>query len=204
MRTFRLLCVVPVLAAFIFSGCGSEEILPEGNPEEWWNNPGAITDYLAAVGVSPLLNKRAEGPARTYAEADGRAKMAAVLKAKMQQLVENWSKDVGDLTKEASFSSYINNEAFTRQHVDAVIAGAKAHTYHKAEGNIYVLMILENPTKWVANLADDTRDAALQDETLFKTEVMKNEFRDRMDGVKTKAVEQQQKLQENFQKKVGG
>lgn len=189
----------------LFVGCASEPGKPAGEVEtddEWWNNPGLIQDHMAAIGVSPLLNARAEGPARTYAEADGRAKMAAVLKSRMNQLVENWSKDVGDLTKEASFSSFVNNEALTRQFVDADIAGAVPYKYAKNEGNLYVLMVLKNPEQWVANLANGIRDTALQDETLFKTEVQKNEFRDKMDKLRNEQTDKVKAQQDAFLNQV--
>jgi hypothetical protein len=194
-----------VAVTCLFFGCASEEGMKVGDvtPEdEWWNNPGLIQDHMAAIGVSPLLNARAEGPARTYAETDGRAKMAAVLKSRMNQLVENWSKDVGDLTKEASFSSFVNNEALTRQFVDADIAGAVPYKYHKAEGNLYVLMVLKNPEQWVANLANGVRDSALQDETLFKTEVLKNDFRDKMDKLRTEQTDKTKAQQDAFLNQV--
>lgn len=190
-------------ATLVLGGCSNTtttEDLP-GDPDEWWNNPGLIEDAMATVGMAPLLNPRAEGPARTEAEADGRAKMAAVLKAKMNQLVENWSKNVGDLNQEASFSSYINNEAMTTQFVDAQIAGAYPFKYKKTQHNLYVLMVLKNPEEWVANLADSIRDQALKDDTLFKTEVMKNQFRERMDKLKNA---DKQKIQEQREKMETG
>jgi hypothetical protein len=191
-----------VMVCLLAVGCADA---PPTTPEEvdaWWDNPGLIQDHLAAVGVTPLLNPAAEGPARTYAEADGRAKMAAILKARMNQLVEGWSKDVGDLNKPASFSSYVNNEAITRQFVDADIAGAVPYKYHKANNSLYVLMVLKDPGQWVANLANTVRDQALQDETLFKTEVMKNDFRDKMDKLRTEQVDKTKAQQDAFLKQV--
>ena len=187
-------------AAMFLGGCGGEQVTlddVQGNPEEWWNNPGMYKDCLASVGVCPLLNERAVGPSRTSAENDGRAKLAAFLKARITQLVEDWSKNVGDLNKEASFSSFINNEAMTRQFVDAQVKGAFADRYHQTKTNVYVLMVLKNPEQWVANLADDYRDQVLQDETLLKTEVLKNEFRQRMDNLKEAEVD---KMHEQVQK----
>jgi hypothetical protein len=190
----------------VLAGCDSAEIKTSelgGDPTEWWTNPGLIQDYLATVGVAPILNERAEGPTRTYAETDGRAKMAATLKAKINQLVETWSKDVGDLVREASFSSYVNNEAITRQFVDTTIQGAVPYKYRNDGKNIYVLMVLKNPEQWVANLSDTVRDSMLQDETLWKTEVMKNDFRNKMDALRNEQVNQYRKQSEELQEKLG-
>jgi hypothetical protein len=198
--------VLGLALGLAFTGCDSAEIKTSelaGNPEEWWNNPGLIQDYLATVGVAPLLNKRAVGPTRTYAETDGRAKMAATLKAKINQLVETWSKDVGDLVREGSFSSYVNNEAITRQFVDATIQGAVPYKYKEDGNNTYVLMVLKNPEQWVANLSDTVRDSMLQDETLWKTEVMKNDFRNKMDSLRNEQVDQYRKQSQDFQEKFG-
>lgn len=193
-------------AAMFLGGCGGQQVpLDEvqGNPDEWWNNPGLIQDSLAVVGVAPLLNERAEGSSRTSAEADGTAKMARFLKTRITQLVEDWSKNVGDLNKEASFSSYINNEAMTRQFTDTTLQGAYPYKYQKTKNNVYVLMVLKNPEQWVANLADDYRDQVLQDETLLKTEVMKNEFRQRMDNLKDAEVNKMRQQQEKFNSAIG-
>lgn len=198
-----------LLLGFV-SGCGGGpqpapvSNTPMSEVDEWWNNPGFIQDHLAAIGVSPLLNARAEGPARTYAETDGRGKLAAVLKARMTQLVENWSKDVADLNKEASFSSYINNEAMTRQLVDATVKGAVPYRYKNTGTNVYVLMVLKDPSQWTKNLVDTVEEQALKDETLFKTEVMKNDFRNRMDKLRTEETEKVQTQQQNFMKALGG
>lgn len=187
MKTFRnLILAVPVL--WLMAGCKNgpetpQDYQPVSQVDPWWNNPGSVQDHLAAVGVSPLLNKRAVASSRQAAEVDGRAKLAATLKAQIQSLAENWSKDVGDLTNEASFSSYVNNESFTRQFVNDAVKGAQAYKYHQDEGNVYVLMVLRDPTQWVENLATEIRDQALQDETLWKTEVMKQDFRKRMDDM---------------------
>jgi hypothetical protein len=113
-----LLCAIGIAA---LAGCSGG---PDPNSCDWLDSPGAYEGQLVAIGMAPLLNDAAEGATRTYAETDGRAKLAAVLKARMNQLVENWSKDTGDLTRNASLASYVNNEAITRQFVDATVSGA--------------------------------------------------------------------------------
>jgi hypothetical protein len=193
-------------AAMFLGGCGGQQVPldeVEGDPQAWWDNPGLIQDCLAAVGVAPLLNERAIGPTRTSAEMQGRGVLAATLKARITQLVEDWSKNVGDLNKEASFSSYINNEAMTRQFVEAEIKGAYPYKYHQTKTNVYVLMVLKNPEQWVANLANEYGDQILKDETLLKTEVMKNEFRQRMDNLKDAEVNKMRQQQEKFNSAIG-
>lgn len=173
-------------------------------PDDWPNNPGLIQDHLAAVGIAPIINKGSIGPARTFAETDGRAKLAAALEARISQLVENWAKQVGDMNKERSFSDLINQEAITRQFVDATVRGAVPDRYKESDGNVYVLMVLKDPSIWTKNIIDNIEDQALKDETLFKTEVMKQEFRDRMDRLRKEETEAVRAKQQSFQKALSG
>jgi hypothetical protein len=189
--------VTLVAAMFIVGGCASGGIDPNGC--DWTDSPGAVTEYMAAVGAAPILNERSEPNSRTFAEADGRAKLAASLRTKINQLVENWAKDTGDLTQNASFASYVNNELLTRQFVDTEVGGAFAHKYCRQGNVMYVLLVLRDPAKWVQNLANTVRDTALQDEALWKTEVMKNDFRDRMDKLRDGQVQKYLKQNEAFQ-----
>jgi hypothetical protein len=207
-KSFARAMSLTIIGALLAAGCGSAPQTSvrdvQTNIDEWWNNPGAIQDHLAAIGTAPLLNARAEGPARTYAEADGRSKLAATLKARINQLVENWSKDVGDLNREASFSSLINNEAITRQFVETEVRGAMPYKYQNTGSNMYVLMVLKNPEQWAANLVDSLRDQALQEETLFRTEVMKNDFRKRMDDLRNEEVNKVRAQRQAFEQAAGG
>jgi hypothetical protein len=64
-------------------------------------------------------------------------------------------------------------------------------------------MVLRDPTEWVKNLANDVRDQALQDDTLFKTEVLKNDFRDRMDKLRNEQVEKTRNLHKAYTNQSG-
>ena len=183
-------------------GCSSTENtsvddVPGLTVEEWWNNPGAVKDALTAVGSYPVTNELAIGQARQNAVINGRFELAAALKAKIDALSENWNKSVGDLSKPASFSNYTNDETMIRQHVDAVVQGAQAYKYKQVGSTMYVLMVLKSPGEWTQNVLDDATDDALKDATLFRTEIMKNDFRKRMDALKE---EEQRKIQEAQQR----
>lgn len=197
LKIHTLKWAMMALVAVGLAGCASGEIDP--NSCDWTDSPGAVAQYMAAVGSAPILNEMAEPNARTYAEADGRAKLAASLQTKINQLVENWAKDTGDLTQNASFSSYINNELITRQFVDTEVGGAFAHKYCKVGRNMFVLVVLRKPDEWVANLANKVRDSVLKDETLFKTEVLKNDFRNKMDKLRDDQVEKYRKQNQVFE-----
>jgi len=190
-------------AVMVVGGCKGKQPAADTKTvqtsNEWWNHPGDVArDYLATVGASPIMSEYSKGNARNFAEVDARGKMAATLKAKINSLAENWAKESGDLTKQASFSSYVNNENFTRQYVDAEIKGAVAHDYHDDGKIMYVLMVLKNPSQWTANVADTLADQVLKDETVLKTEVMKQDFRKKMDELKDKEVQATKEQQAKF------
>jgi hypothetical protein len=158
--------------------------------DAWWDNPGLIKTNLAAVGASPVMNEYTLATARQTSEVDGRAKIAAALKAKIESLVENWSKEVGDLAKgPASFTSLVNNESLVRQYTDTVLQGAMAHKYQRVGNTMYCLVVLQDAGKWTENVLQDVQDQALADETFWKSEVMKEDFRKRMDALKGREVE---------------
>lgn len=197
-KTCFLVALILFAGLGVLLGCGGSSKTPE-NPStrvdpqgDWWNNPGVVQDRLAAIGASPFLNNVSS--ARIAAETNARAALAATLKAKIQQLVENWSKEAGDLNIAKSLSSYINNETFTRQFVDTEISGARAHKYHldRDTNTQYVLMILdtEKAQEWLSSVGNALSEQALRDATLFKTEAMKSQARDRLDSLIDKEKKQ--------------
>ncbi len=169
-------------------GCSDKQTLPAdevpGSAVEWWNNPGDISDHLATVGVAPLVNPRAEGPARRAAEQNGRATMAETLKTRITSLGENWAKSVGDLNVEASLQSYYNDETLSQQYSNVEIAGAQPYKYRITATNVYCLVVLKDPTQWTENVIEAISENAAKDEAYFKTEAMKNQFRERIEKLK--------------------
>ena len=95
--------------------------------------------------------------ARTRAEADGRAKLAATARAQMQQLISNWAKETGDLLDEASVSSLLNDETLIRQVTDTELIGARAAQYAKRDGNQYVLVVMDDPAEWTKRVGAGMR-----------------------------------------------
>lgn len=180
--------------------CGStpetvaERVNEVGN---WMDNPGDIRDALAAVGVSNVVGS--EHTARTRAEANGRAILAATAKAKVQQLIENWYKETGDLLDEKTMSSYMNDEGITRQFTDVELIGARPIRYAKRDGSQYVLLIIDDPAKWTKQVAASVKDRAIKDETMFKTEVMKREFADKLDKLVEKDAKAATDARDKFQ-----
>lgn len=183
------LFIAAMMAASLVSGCGTPEKTDDGKIEvanEWWNNPGLIRDRLAVIGSAPIIGNEAN--ARDRAQTNGLGAMATVLGARVQQLRESWAKEVGDLAAgEESFTSLINDESITRVHTNLTIGGAHPHKFQKVGNTMYVLLVLQDPEKWTRNVVKDMKNRALADETLFKTQVMKDEFAKKMD-----AMEEQQ------------
>jgi hypothetical protein len=166
------------------TGCASDDSVSVPSDGDWIDNPGQVEGALAAVGTQIFVSN--EGNARTGAEADARAKLAATLKAEINQLVENWAKEAGDLQIQDSLSSLINNETFTRQYVDTVIRGATAYEYQRRENTVYCLMLMqpEKVAEWYDEMSDALEKEAMRDAALWKTEAMKSEARDRFDKIK--------------------
>ncbi len=180
--------------------CGSSpETIAERVEEvgNWMDNPGDIRDALAGVGVSKIVGN--EAAARTRAEANGRAVLAATAKAKVQQLIENWYKETGDMLDEKSMSSYMNDEGIVRQFTDLELIGARPMKYAKREGSQYVLMIIDDPAKWTKQVAASVKDRAIKDETLFKTEVMKRDFAEKLDKLVERDSDAASKARDKFQ-----
>jgi hypothetical protein len=182
--TVRRLSVLSFCALVLATvGCASSENLKEGlSPEfEWWNEPGEIQDALVSVGSSKILGNMTA--ARNSAEADARAKIAQTVRAKIQSLVTNWFKEAGDNLDDDTLSSYINNEGLVRQMTDVDIVGARPVKYKTVDGYMFVLMVVEDPAQWTQFLGKSLKDQVLKDATLFKTEVLKNEFEAKLDAL---------------------
>src|SRR5690606_11347526 len=198
MRTSSVLGVAALCALVGLVGCGggpqqqqSDNLVDE--VEGWWDNPGLIRTNLASVGLATVVNENTIPMARRTAEVDARAKLAEALKARIISLSENWAKEAGDLVLgEKSMSSLINNETMVQQYANAVVQGSVPHKYKIVGKTQYVLMVLHNPEEWTQNLLDEVESQALRDDTLWRTELMKNDFRKRLDEFKKGQLEQAQ------------
>jgi|SRR5688572_5542195 len=177
--------LVPFLTSSVLlftPGCGgAPETLAERVDEvdNWIDNPGEIRDTMAAVGSARILANPSS--ARTRAEVDARAKMAATARAQVQSLMSNWFKETGDMLEERSMSSYINDEGLIRQLTDTEIIGASPAKYAVRDNTQYVLMVMGDPAKWTQQVGTSVKDRVLRDQTLFKTEVMKRDFEEKLD-----------------------
>jgi hypothetical protein len=181
------------------AGCGSPtQPLAEVQPETWIDNPTLVEGTMAATGMAKLLGNEAN--ARTRAEADGRAKLAATARAQMQQLISNWAKETGDLLNEATVSSYLNDETLIRQVTDTELIGARPAKYAQKGGNQYVLIVMDDPAEWTKRVGAGLRSRALQDQTLFKTEVMKRDFEEKLDKLINRDADAAAKAKERLEK----
>jgi len=162
-------------------GCASTQgddapYSPDG--DEWMDT--LPSDVLASVGMAKIIGNKAV--ARRTAEADGRAKIAEAVEANIQSLMTNWFKEAGDNLDEDTLSSYINNEGIVRQVTDVKIVGASPRIYRERDGYQYVLMVVDDPAKWTELLGQSVKQTVLKDNTLFKTQVMKDEFEAKLDA----------------------
>ena len=186
----RLALMLSLCTLYGCSGPGG--VIPEIEGDEWIDKPGIITGYLAASGAAPHLGN--EAAARDSAAANGRAQLAAAIKAELNQLIEDWSKQAGDLLDKNSLSSYVNNENFTRQYVETVSAGGRILKYTKRGDTMYALLILdiENTKKWYDQLSKALFDNEIkQAAALYKTEGMKEKARQRFDGLRQERQDDQ-------------
>lgn len=201
--TTRKLCAALIVSSFLLgtSGCGTatpDTPATTAATGDWWNNPGDIRDSLASVGSAKLMGNLSN--ARTRAETDARAKLAASGRAKLQQLVQNWAKEAGDMLDEKTVSSYINDETLTRQLVDEELVGARPVRYQTEGEYVYALMIMDDPANWTKRVGSSLRDRAVKDETLFKTEVMKQDFEKKLDALINRDADAASKSKANFEK----
>ena len=166
---------------------------------EWWNNPGDVGKFAAAGAAKVHGNVNA---ARNRAEVQGRATLAASLKAEIQSLSELWSQEAGDNLNEESVSSMFNDETFIRQIVDTTLLGARVDRYKQVDGNMYALIILEKPETFINNIVDEGKDK-IKEDTLLETQVRKEMAAEKLDnllGQKTaEYAEETAKMQANLQ-----
>jgi hypothetical protein len=188
-------CVLSLFALLPACSSGPEEATTV-EPSVWINNPSMVAGAGAACGMAKILGN--EGNARTRAEADGRAKLAATARAQMQQLISNWAKETGDLLNKESVSSLLNDEALIRQVTDVELIGARAAQYAKRDGNQYVLMVMDDPAEWIKRVGAGMRSQALKDDTLFKTEVLKRDFEEKLDKLINRDAEKAVKAKEDL------
>jgi hypothetical protein len=206
IENVKLALLVAVLAVGLVA-CKSKETKTDAalpSACSWVDNPGEVRDKLAAVGAAVNLGNIAA--ARDSAATNGRAQLAATLKAEINQLVEDWSKQAGNLKIKESLSSYINNENFTRQYVDTTIKGGRAVKYCSSGDTMYCLVILdtEGAKEWYDKMGDAIEQEALRDATLWKTEAMKSEARDRFDALQKQKKEESAKKIEALKGAVQG
>ncbi len=198
LKAFGLFGTLALMGTLALAGCGSQEAKEESGgppkrvnlPKEWWDNPGEVDTHMAAIGTAPCPNPESEGTARTLAEADGRAKIAASVQARITSLVENWGKIVGDTADQRSFTSLLNDEAFIRQFVDRSVVGARpiAYKYVPERRTLYALLIVQDPQGWMIDFAERSLDKAAG--TLLWTQAQKEDFRKKMDEIQKRYAEE--------------
>ncbi|MFT4542952.1 MAG: hypothetical protein ACI841_003185 [Planctomycetota bacterium] len=147
------------------------EKVGEQSVYRWWENPGDLDVPLATIGMAKIIGD--EGFARTRAEADATRKIASTMNTKVQAMITQWSQVAGDYMDEASMSALTNDESFSRQVTDQSISGARVIKYKKHDGQMYVLMMVDDIAPLVANMKQQISAKVIADETFYKTEVRK-------------------------------
>ncbi len=196
-RSWALLGALSILTA-----CGSTSgNAIDADGIDWIENAGAISEYLAAAGSAPIANDLSIGVARDAAARNARTQLAATLETQVEQFAEDYTKEAGDLTDPASLSSLVNNAVFTRQSIDLGLKMARVVRYEQRDDIMYALAVLDDPAKWVENVGSSMADELLKDETLIKTEVMKEDMRKRAEAFFDKQAEAKRKLREDWSPK---
>ena len=153
--------------------------------DKWWDNPKDLPYDLCVVGTAPFMGNL--GAARNSAELDARAKLAAMKESKVQQLLEDWSQQTGDMLKPESVTSLLNNEQITRGITDENISGARPIAYQviemRGQQQQFVLMTLEDTTLFFENIKMAVEENIIAEETYYKTEVRKEEASARLDDI---------------------
>jgi len=104
--------------------------------------PGDRGKVLYAVGFSEnALNRQMT---RRRAEADGRTKLAEVLRTNVQSMIKDWMATSRDYVKPENTTSKQFTEVVTRQVTSAVLVGSRASKYYTApDKSVAVLMSLQ-------------------------------------------------------------
>lgn len=200
------LTVLAVLVWLCVTGCSST---PSGNTtgvggadDSWIDNPSSISGCLAAVGSSPVLSDYDVSGARDSAEVNGRAKLAAMMKARIQAYNENWSKRCADLCDEDKFMAYMNDEAEIRQLVNLSIRGAQAVRYRQVGKTVYCLMALRDVDSFFRDVVEGAGDRLAKDEVLLKTEALKAKARKKLESMIEEERKQLKKDQHDIFKQM--
>jgi hypothetical protein len=141
MRTTMLLLFVGLAACSSTSPRPPESVLSEDVPE-WVFNPAFDWDQddeplvYYAVGRSRII--RDVNLAEENALADARADVQAFLETTIERLNEAWVAESGDLMNDASLSSAINNEMFTRQVISGTVHGVRIMTRYWDDEDYWV------------------------------------------------------------------
>ena len=115
-----------LVALFIGCGGGKAGVAPSSLPKWALTPPGACE-----VGISKIRNQNL-GPAKTAAEARGRAALAQALNTRVQNMIKDYQQS-GE-TDGKSFAEELTTSV-TRNLVDQRLVGTKARDAHIAEGD---------------------------------------------------------------------
>ena len=154
----KLLKTVLVLVIVCFAvgplmGCKSAPattagaVAGAGDQPQWVDDPegafpGDRGKVLYAVGFSEnALNRQMT---RRRAEADGRNKLAEVLRVHVQSMVKDWMATSTDYVKPENTTSKQFTEVVSRQVTSAVLVGSRSSKYYTApDKSVAVLMSLQ-------------------------------------------------------------
>lgn len=161
-RTSLLLLLVGLAACSSTSDRPPESVLSAEVPE-WVFNPSYEWDaddeplVYYAMGRSRIL--RDLNLAEENALADARADVQAFLETTIERLNEAWVAESGDLMDDASFSSLINNEMFTRQIISGTVHGVRIKTRYWDDATFYVWVRYDAADSFLASYESGLSEA---------------------------------------------
>lgn len=195
--TLALLATAPACTSpALTSEEGQVGVLESGR---WVDVPDLVA-FPAAVGAAPIVSSRGEFMARTAAEADGRAKLAAALEAEIRQMFEGMGRTSGDLVNEDSFTELVDNSVSLRQFVNTTVSGARPLAYKKRDGTLFALVAFKDADQVLENLMNASRAQLLKMEALMRNEALKKRLFEQMDAY---AAQREVELQEETQRLAG-
>ncbi|MEM7235021.1 MAG: hypothetical protein AAF517_22780 [Planctomycetota bacterium] len=123
-----------------------------GTPGWVRGSPELTTDVFRSVGSAPVPNPSAIGPARAQAVADGRSKLRAVVKARIEALGAKWATASGDFIDPATLEAQIDANALLDSDLKDLSSMANAYFYDKETSKIYALITPPNPIQLLSKV----------------------------------------------------
>lgn len=193
-----------LVAGFVVLGCSShkprpdEAVLNEEAPD-WVFNPNVEWDaddepFVYYATGRARINFDLD-LAEEKALADGRADVGAFLETTIQRLLESYIGEAGDQMNDASLSSLINDQLYTRQVVDASLSGVRLEAKWWDSDYYYVWLKYDANDQFFGNFTNSL-NSKLQSNTRKLTSQARERMRDELNRILRERNEQLESIDE--------